>query len=1060
MTTTNNHVAVFVDVENIVFSLRNRFGVDANFQDIMTRCREYGRVKIARAYGQWDEKFLVREIQWLNNCGFDLMHVPTTTHKANGFTSKSKPNIVDIYMTVDAMRVLAEDESISTFVLLTGDGDFIPLVNAIKRAGKRVIALGVDRCWSDNLESAVDEFLPYSQISPTSIGLINVDEIDLDNRVMEIVKTMRAQGHETPSLQQLSEWLKTGVEGFDDRRLINSDGWYYRDLRAYLQNRLGPKGYQIRKQSGKDVLLAPDSGSSKENAAAEVAPADTEASEKEAAPANNNKKKSRGKGKNRSEDKKRGKKQEKPEKKSAKKAEKPVEAEVDATTPDVVIEAAPAEPVIEEVVAVEPEPVVEEKLTLESAQGLLLQAVTKLDGEGRNPRASIVKLTMRRLNDEFNEKDFLNAEGQRFTKFDEFLVDAEKAGIVRLEGSGVYREVYLPGISVEADLPVEVEAVAEETTEAEAEYTEPEPVATVEAVEESAEIEIPAAEAEVQEQAVEEAPVVAEVAAVAPVVEDTVAAEPALEIEPATEPEPAAVEEAVTTEDADTAAPEAVAEKDSPAEVEVAETEVAAPDDAEEDDAEVITMEAEAIVEEVVDSTPEEITVEDVVEASTPEVVAEEEPAAIEVVPEPEVKIVSEAPEISIETTVEETDANEAAVSEAEVEATEAASEVVAEIEGESVAAPIHVTDELSIEYVSTEPEEAPAEAEETLDLPPVNEVVILEDQDSPIEEEVDLPPFLKAKTDTLAEALDEETPEVSEAIADAVVEEAEAISETVAQQAVPAVTEEVSETVEAPVDATEETNPLPGTGEIDLPGEVTQQFQLREKIKAIESELGGSLATGEFASVSDEPTPEAEELGLLKPLGEIATAPLPEGLSSITEKLESTKSLADVTEADEALDIFAGVEDSQELTVEEIESIMQHNDDSTGDAALVDTTLDFDDLNDFSQEEFTDSAADITEAEIEATRGILADEEVKRQVVMWMNSYNAFPATIDALKEHCHAMRDTSAYNLSNGQVDQLVLDAVMAGILQMEPTLTTPALYNLNITKDTVAAYLDRGN
>ncbi len=995
MTSTNNHVAVFVDVENIVFSLRNRFGVDANFQDIMTRCREYGRVKIARAYGQWDEKFLVREIQWLNNCGFDLMHVPTSTHKANGFTNKSKPNIVDIYMTVDAMRVLAEDESISTFVLLTGDGDFIPLVNAIKRAGKSVIAVGVDRCWSDNLESAVDEFLPYSEISPTSIGLINVDEIDLDNRVIEIVKTMRAQGHETPSLQQLSEWLKTGIEGYDDRRLITSESWYYRDLRAYLQNRLGPKGYQIRKKGGKEILLAPDSATPKETASNDAVTNATEPAEKETAP----KKKSRNKGKGKAEDKKRGKRQDKSEKKLAQKAAPSAEPIAESVPADVVIEDTPVETVeveaaAEAVEAPAPE-VSDEELTYAASQALLVRAVTKLSEEGRNPRASIVKLTMRRLNDQFNEKNFLNASGQRFTKFDEFLIDAEADGLVRLEGAGVYREVYLPS---------ETDAV-EAKTEA---------------------VEIPEAE---------------------------VAAEPVID--------------AVETETEVTETPDQAVEA-------ATETEIA-------DD--VIEDIEEAVAEIVEDPVVEEVVVE-----------AEPPVAAVEV----DVEVVSDAVDVEVVVDAEaEIEANpdidpEAENTEDEASIVEDTSEVVAEIEAEAVAAPVHVTDELSIEYVSTAPEveESVLEDANALDIPPVNEVVVLEDQESPVEEDLDLPPFLKTKTEPLealdvevdtpsedvdAEAADERVVEVApEAdLVEAVEVEAEpeeVNEDVVAEESEAPVVDDVEPVAEAPtedpvIEAPEtapEINPLPDTGEIDLPGEVTQQFQLREKIKAIESELGGSIATGQFAAETDEGSANPEALGLLKPLGEIATGPLPDGLSSITEKLETA---AEAVEED-ALDIFADVEESQELTVEELESIMQHNDDLVEDASLVETTLDFEDLNTFAQEEFIDDAAseDVTdstdEADTEVTRGILADEEVKRQVVMWMNGYNAFPATIDALKEHCHAMRDTSEYGLSNGQVDQLVLDAVMAGILQMEPTLTTPALYNLNITKDTVAEYLNRSN
>jgi hypothetical protein len=71
---------------------------------------------------------------------------------------------VDIHLCIDAMRTLYNYPGINTFVLVTGDRDFIPLINTIRQHGKRAIVIGVGGAASSHLAQSADEFIFYNQL--------------------------------------------------------------------------------------------------------------------------------------------------------------------------------------------------------------------------------------------------------------------------------------------------------------------------------------------------------------------------------------------------------------------------------------------------------------------------------------------------------------------------------------------------------------------------------------------------------------------------------------------------------------------------------------------------------------------------------------------------------------------------------------------------------------------------------------------------------------------------------------------------------------------------------
>ncbi len=156
-------VALFIDFENVYVSVRDKLDVNPNFEIIMDRVADLGRVVIARAYADWYRYPRVTSALYAN--GIEPMYVPTYYYDRDlGRTGRAIKNSVDMNLCIDAMKTLYTNPNIAKFVLATGDRDFIPLVNAIRQHGKEVIIIGVGGAASGHLAQSADEFIFYEQL--------------------------------------------------------------------------------------------------------------------------------------------------------------------------------------------------------------------------------------------------------------------------------------------------------------------------------------------------------------------------------------------------------------------------------------------------------------------------------------------------------------------------------------------------------------------------------------------------------------------------------------------------------------------------------------------------------------------------------------------------------------------------------------------------------------------------------------------------------------------------------------------------------------------------------
>src|SRR5438094_1877782 len=156
-------VAVFIDFENVYVSVRDKLDANPNFEMIMDRVEDFGRVVIARAYADWYRYPRVTSALYAN--GIEPMYVPTYYYdREMGRTGRAIKNSVDMNLCIDAMKTLFTNTNIAKFVLATGDRDFIPLVNSIRQQGKEVIVIGIGGAASAHLAQSADEFIFYEQL--------------------------------------------------------------------------------------------------------------------------------------------------------------------------------------------------------------------------------------------------------------------------------------------------------------------------------------------------------------------------------------------------------------------------------------------------------------------------------------------------------------------------------------------------------------------------------------------------------------------------------------------------------------------------------------------------------------------------------------------------------------------------------------------------------------------------------------------------------------------------------------------------------------------------------
>lgn len=170
-------VAAFVDFENIRYSTINSFGREPDPIAWRDKALKYGLMSVARAYADFDQHPQQARTR-LDVAGFEAQHYPakrtTDSHGREKFASRSDLNLV-----VDIINTALVRPDIQTFLLFTGDKDFIRLVTTLRnRLGRRVVICGVPGSVSPDLVAAAGEEDPLEIVQSTDVDLTVIRAID------------------------------------------------------------------------------------------------------------------------------------------------------------------------------------------------------------------------------------------------------------------------------------------------------------------------------------------------------------------------------------------------------------------------------------------------------------------------------------------------------------------------------------------------------------------------------------------------------------------------------------------------------------------------------------------------------------------------------------------------------------------------------------------------------------------------------------------------------------------------------------------------------------------
>jgi uncharacterized protein (TIGR00288 family) len=167
-------LAVFIDFENLALGFRGKRDRRFEIRKVLERLVEKGKLIVKKSYADWADYAEYKKP--LHEAAIELIEIPK-----RAMTGK---NSADIRLCVDALDLCYSKEHIDTFVIVSGDSDFSPLVSKLKENGKRVIGLGMKESSSNLLVDNCDEFIYYEDLE-RPLGIPPKIEQDLPEKKKE-----------------------------------------------------------------------------------------------------------------------------------------------------------------------------------------------------------------------------------------------------------------------------------------------------------------------------------------------------------------------------------------------------------------------------------------------------------------------------------------------------------------------------------------------------------------------------------------------------------------------------------------------------------------------------------------------------------------------------------------------------------------------------------------------------------------------------------------------------------------------------------------------------------
>jgi uncharacterized LabA/DUF88 family protein len=214
-------LAVFIDWENIYISTVSEYNSKPNVSAILEKAREYGRIVSTTAYADWTDGDFRDAPPTLYSNGISPRYI-SARYFPGGKSQKRRTNSIDVMLAVECSDFLHTHPQVDTYVLVTGDGDFIPLVTLLRSRGKKVVVIGVSEATSYHLIESADDFVSYASLLEEERAARARDKepkkkaADPFKELVRAVETLK-KGGKTRVLGQVKQQMIVQLGSFDER---------------------------------------------------------------------------------------------------------------------------------------------------------------------------------------------------------------------------------------------------------------------------------------------------------------------------------------------------------------------------------------------------------------------------------------------------------------------------------------------------------------------------------------------------------------------------------------------------------------------------------------------------------------------------------------------------------------------------------------------------------------------------------------------------------------------------------------------------------------------------
>jgi uncharacterized protein (TIGR00288 family) len=214
------NLAVFVDLENLAMGFQSQRKIKFDVQKVLERLVEKGKLIVKKAYADWSR--YPNYTAPFHESAIELIEIPKR--------SQTGKNSADIRLVVDAMDLAWSKPHVDTFVIVSGDSDFSPLVSKLKENGKHVIGLGMKGSTSDLLRDNCDEFIYYEDLErqeqneqqlATDLNsflpaTLSEKQREVYSLLLEACAALRRENHEVLYASMIKDTMKRKKPSFDE----------------------------------------------------------------------------------------------------------------------------------------------------------------------------------------------------------------------------------------------------------------------------------------------------------------------------------------------------------------------------------------------------------------------------------------------------------------------------------------------------------------------------------------------------------------------------------------------------------------------------------------------------------------------------------------------------------------------------------------------------------------------------------------------------------------------------------------------------------------------------